>query len=178
MEIFPLSERAEFIKPLSLWAFGHWYVNRGIKFTAIEADYARRADFSNLPVTWVAVEDALPVGMVSLKEHDLTSHRNLTPWLSALYVIPQYRRRGIAVRLIDTVLCFAQVQEYNSVHLFTDHRKINYLTRYYLNRGWEIVEHTFDIEGNPTNIMSYRTAGLQVCTSAESGTEVSEYSRG
>jgi predicted N-acetyltransferase YhbS len=177
MEIFPLSERTEFIKPLSLWAFGYWYANRGIKFSAIEADYTRRADFSRLPVTWVAVEDNAPVGMVSLKERDLTSHRNLSPWLSALFVIPQYRNRGIGSQLIETVLCFAREQEFDSVHLFTDHRKMNYLTQYYSSRGWEIVEQTLDIEGNPTNIFRYRTTDLELCTGAESETEMSEFSR-
>lgn len=138
-----------------MWAFGYWYANSGILFSAVFADYQRRADFSSLPVAWVAVEDDKPVGIVSLKEYDLLSHKHLTPWLSALYVIPDYRKQGIAQKLIDTVLAYAASLGYTNVHLFTDNRKNDYLVPYYTSRGWTTVEQTLDHRGAPTNIMSY-----------------------
>jgi GNAT superfamily N-acetyltransferase len=138
-----------------MWAFGYWYANSGILFSAVFADYQRRADFSSLPVTWVAVEDGKPVGIVSLKEYDLLSHKHLTPWLSALYVIPEYRKRGIARKLIETVIDYASSLGYSSVHLFTDNRKNDYLERYYSSLGWSTIEKTLDHRGEPTRVMRY-----------------------
>jgi GNAT superfamily N-acetyltransferase len=155
MIICPLTQYPDFIRTVAIWAFGHWYVNSGIKFSTVEADYQRRSDFSSLPVTWVAVEDSIPVGMVSLKEQDLHTHKHLTPWLSALYVIPSYRKRGIAGNLIDTVIDYADSLGFETVNLFTDNRKGDYLLRYYSRRGWIVSDKTYDQAGKPTNIMTY-----------------------
>jgi GNAT superfamily N-acetyltransferase len=155
MKISPLTHHPDFIRTVAIWAFGHWYVNSGIKFSTVEADYMRRSDFSSLPVTWVAVEDSIPVGMVSLKEQDLLTHKHLTPWLSALYVIPEYRKRGIAEKLIATVIDYADSLGFDTVNLFTDNRKGDYLLRYYSSRGWIVSDKTYDQAGKPTNIMTY-----------------------
>lgn len=155
MRVAPLSEFPDFIHTVSVWAFGHWYANSGIKFSAVEADYRRRSDFSQLPVTWVAVEDAKPVGMISMKEYDLLSHKHVSPWLSALYVIPEYRRRGYGEQLINTVIAYAREKGFESLTLFTDNRKGDYLVRYYELRGWTTIDKTLDQNGQPTNVMSF-----------------------
>ena len=155
MIIRPLSDYPEYIKIVAMWAFGYWYSNSGILFSAVLADYQRRADFSSLPVAWVAVEDNKPIGIVSLKEYDLLSHKHLTPWLSALYVIPDFRKQGIAQKLIETVADYASSLGFQSLYLFTDNRKNDYLIQYYSSRGWTTVEKTLDHRGVPTNIMNY-----------------------
>jgi GNAT superfamily N-acetyltransferase len=152
MEILPLNKCPQFVPILAHWAYLYWYVNRNVKFATVEADYRRRADFSALPVSWVALDRGFPIGMVSLKEFDLQSHRHLSPWLSALYVIPQFRRRGFAELLINDVIRHAELIGHEHVHLFTDNRNATYLSGYYESRGWNLIEKTYDNDGLYTEI--------------------------
>jgi predicted N-acetyltransferase YhbS len=152
MEIVPLSSCPHFVPVLAHWAYLHWYLHRNVRFSAVEADYKRRANESVLPISWVALERGMPIGMVSLKEYDLQSHRQLTPWLSALYVIPQFRKKGVGEGLIARVIAFATEKGYHAVHLFTDHRNTAYLSGYYEKRGWMLIERAFDNDGNYTEI--------------------------
>lgn len=153
MEIVPLSSCPQYVPILAHWAFVHWYLDRNISFEVVESDYRRRADFSSLPVCWTAIHLGMPVGMVSLKEYDLQSHRHLKPWLSALYVIPQFRKKGIGERLINQVISYAGSHNMNELHLFTDHRDSDYLSEYYRIRGWNLLERTLDNDGQYTEIM-------------------------
>lgn len=152
MDIIPLSECPQHVPILAHWAFLHWYINRNVSFEVVEADYRRRSDFRFLPISWVALHKGMPVGMVSLKEFDLQSHRHLSPWLSALYVIPQFRKRGIAENLIKEVIACATQQGQPFIHLFTDHRNASYLSTYYQKRGWDLLEKTIDNDGLYTDI--------------------------
>jgi len=150
MEIVPLASCPHFVPVLAHWAYLHWYLHRNIRFSAVEADYRRRASDSILPVTWVALERGMPIGMVSLKDYDLQSHRQFSPWLSALYVIPQFRKKGVGDSLIAQTISFATEKGYRAVHLFTDHRNTTYLSGYYKKRGWELIERAFDNDGHYT----------------------------
>ena len=38
--------------------------------------------------------------MVSLKENDLWSRKDLNPWMASLYVVPEYRGKGIGSSLV------------------------------------------------------------------------------
>lgn len=154
MKIMPLSQCFQYSVILAHWAYFQWYHDRNVSFSAVEADYRRRADFDSLPVSWVAFSGDIPVGMVSLKDHDLASHTHLRPWLSALYVLPQYRRRGIAESLIDTVASYAHERKNTRLYLFADHRNLLYLSGYYSARGWNFCDKAVDGEGNDTEIYS------------------------
>ncbi len=55
---------------------------------------------STLPITWVALDNMQPVGMVSLRDND-GIRTDLTPWLGSLVVDPRYRKQGIGQRLIE-----------------------------------------------------------------------------
>lgn len=154
MQILSLSQCPQYSPILAHWAYFQWYNDRNISFKAVEADYRRRADAEFLPVSWVAFEGDLPVGMISLKEHDLSSHSHLAPWLSALFVIPVYRRRGIANALIDTVTAEAKDRGYPKIYLFADHKNLSYLSRYYAARGWMFEEKASDGDGCETAVYS------------------------
>ena len=155
MQIVSLSQCPQYSPILAHWAYFQWYNDRNISFKAVEADYRRRADAEFLPLAWVAFERDLPVGMISFKEHDLSSHSHLSPWLSALFVIPMYRRRGIANALIDTVKEEARNRGYPKLYLFADHKNLSYLSRYYSSRGWIFEEKAVDGDGCETAVYSF-----------------------
>ncbi|MGL4370699.1 MAG: GNAT family N-acetyltransferase [Spirochaetota bacterium] len=158
MEIFPLSRCPQYFLILAHWAFFQWYYHKRIDFRAVTADYRRRADFSSLPVSWVAVDEGAPVGMISFKNRDLSSHSHLSPWLSALYVIPELRKKGLGGELIKTVQDYALGKGFSRIYLFTDHKDAAYLSGYYAERGWLFLEKAVDSDGMEIEILYYNLA--------------------
>lgn len=86
------------------------------------------------PTTYVAMDSAgEPVGSVSLVTHDdLTGFEHVGPWLASLFVMPQYRGRGLGQHLIAHLLDQAPARHAGVVYLFTaDHAD------WYERLGWQ-----------------------------------------
>jgi GNAT superfamily N-acetyltransferase len=98
-----LKKHPDYASILAFWAYREWYKTRSIPFEIIIKSYKERVNAERIPMTWIAIEDDIPAGMVSLKENDLWSKKNLNPWLASLFVLPEYRNRGIGYLLIKQV---------------------------------------------------------------------------
>jgi GNAT superfamily N-acetyltransferase len=59
----------------------------------------QEARSGGVPCARVAFLDDTPVGSVSLIASNMDTRPELTPWLAALFVLPQYRRRGVGTAL-------------------------------------------------------------------------------
>jgi len=55
-------------------------------------------------MTVIALDDGEPIGTAALTEHDMEMHRELSPWLGGVYVVPAARGRGVARALIRDVI--------------------------------------------------------------------------
>ncbi len=153
-EIRPLKEFPDYAPILAFWAFREWYTARSIDFDLIVKSYKDRINNAKLPVAWAAIEDNMPVGMVTLKLNDLWSRKDLNPWLSSLFVLPDYRSRGIGSLLINAATERAKTSGYGTLYLFTDEGKTR-LGNYYKKRGWKFFEKGEGNENNIINIYSY-----------------------
>lgn len=138
---------------LAHWAYEQWHLSSGIGFNIIELDYKRRIDSNELPLSWVALQKGYPVGMVSLKKHDLMARDDLSPWLSALYVMSEFRKQGIGESLIEALKKEAKKRKYKKIYLFVDHSNESYLIRYYTLLGWKLLSKELDTNGNKVQIM-------------------------
>jgi len=102
--IKPLGECPGYAPVLAYWSYNLWYRSRPIGYDLIIKAYRQRAAGAGVPAAFVAIEEDMPVGMVSLKNDDLWSRKDLNPWLASLYVVPEFRRRGIAEALVGAVI--------------------------------------------------------------------------
>lgn len=84
IQIEPLTIYSDFAPILAYWAFTQWYLKRNISFAIKVKDYQARARSENIPCSFVALVDGLPVGMVSIKNNDLWHRKDLNPWLASL----------------------------------------------------------------------------------------------
>jgi predicted N-acetyltransferase YhbS len=66
----------------------------------------------------VATEKDAIVGMVLVVDNDLETETSLTPWLSALYVVPSARRRGIGRFLTAAAANFARQTNATALYLY------------------------------------------------------------
>jgi predicted N-acetyltransferase YhbS len=120
--------------------------NRNFK-KAVAKFESRSVHRNKLPITFVAFEDTLPVGSVSLIEHELDSHNHLFPWVATLFVSSQYRNQGIGKRLMEEIESRALEMGYGTLYLFTDKA-----SEYYLKMNWVPIE-TVTPKGKPVSII-------------------------
>ena len=87
-----------------------------------------------LPCAWVAFADQEPVGSVSLVECNMDTRKDLTPWLSALFVVPAHRGGGIGAALVKRCEREAALAGANRLYLYTERA-----VEYYRRLGWEVM---------------------------------------
>ncbi len=154
-EIKLLCERPDYAPVLAYWSYNLWYRKRPIDFDVILKAYKQRAAGGKVPLSWVAVEESMPVGMISLKLDDLWTRKDLNPWLASLYVVPEFRNRGIAESLVNAVIAGARDLGYAEIYLFLGPKEHMDLELYYSNRGWQYMEDAIDNDDQPTKIFYY-----------------------
>lgn len=77
------------------------------------------ASETTLPVGLVALEGNQPVGVAALKQESLPTHRHLSPWAAAGFVLPTHRGAGIGGRLLDALVERAATLGYRRVYCGT-----------------------------------------------------------
>lgn len=162
IRIFPLHERKSLYPILAYWSYNNWYQGRDVPFRYVLQEYRRRADAGTLPYSFVACLGDLPVGMVSIKFNDMLKRPDLSPWLSALYVTPEYRNTGIAELLISAVIQDCADNGIRRIFLFADSRHLEKLVNYYTRRGWVYLDEERDSDGNMTKIFFYEIGSRPV----------------
>jgi GNAT superfamily N-acetyltransferase len=155
VQILPLSEKKEIYPIPAFWAYINWYLSRDIPFNIILNEYKRRAAGMASPYTFMAFSDDIPAGMVTLKQHDLASRKDLSPWLSALYVVPEFRNQGIGSQMINRIIEEAGNSGYKNLHLFIDNRDLTRLENYYIKRGWQFLDSSPGPDGETAKIYSF-----------------------
>jgi GNAT superfamily N-acetyltransferase len=95
-------------------------------------------EYSNrdqLPVGVVALLGSEPCGVAALKADSISTHTHLTPWIGGGMVAPQYRRRGIGVRLVSALEVVARDLGFETVYCGTS--TANSLL---IREGWQLME--------------------------------------
>ena len=100
-----LLEVPEALPVLTRWFVEEWGPYYGPEGPGdAEADLRAANQRDQLPICLVALDAAGGVtGTVALRAESIASHRHLTPWLAALLVAPEHRRRGIGTALIAAI---------------------------------------------------------------------------
>ena len=92
-----------------------------------------------IPLTLVASLDSRPVGTATLLAHDVGTEQwpDLTPWLAGVYVMPEYRRRGIGGALVNATVSKATALGVRVLYLSTIDRE-----QFYVHLGWRVVDRS------------------------------------
>lgn len=152
IEITTLSNKKELIEDIAKLAHQEWFADRDIPLGVVIREYKKRSDIRDLPVCFTASHKSTPVGFITLKKTELPGWNSLGPWLSALYVIKEYRNIGIGDRLLHDASVYASRLNFKRLYLFLDHKNLDCLRKYYTKRGWIYLDKTVDTDGNRTEI--------------------------
>ena len=135
-----LANQPHLVKQLAELSWAEWqpiYQERGQTFDDAIKNYGERTNTDRLPLALVALNGSELVGTVSLKYHDLDILPGLDPWLGALFVLPNWRGRGIASMLMRRTVEEAGRLNVQQLFLWTSSAE-----GLYLKLGWEVVERT------------------------------------
>jgi GNAT superfamily N-acetyltransferase len=138
MRIDYLADHPQWMQTVAEWhhaAFGHLDPSKTLpeRLRLLTTSMQRDA----LPLGLVAyAADGTALGCASLVRSTFT-HRDLGPWLSAVYVEPGHRGRGIASALAERAAAECARLGFAALYLFTPHNEA-----LYRRLGWESFDRT------------------------------------
>lgn len=101
-----------------------------------------------IPRAWVAFMDGEPAGSVSLVEHNMDTRPELSPWLAALWVRPEYRGRGVGTGLVGRCEEETRRLGVRRLHLYTEEA-----SGFYAPLGWSVASQE-EYEGESVVVMT------------------------
>jgi len=150
-----LGNHPQVVGHLAMWSWTEWrsiYEQRGQTFEDAFRNYAERTNFDRLPLAFIAFAGEEAVGTVSLKHQDLEIRPEITPCLGGLFVVPNWRGRGVASLLMRRAVKTAAKLDLPRLFLWTASAE-----GLYLKLGWHPMERT-DYHGKTISIMEIDVA--------------------
>ena len=130
--------------------FGHLYPAWDLDLA--EKDLSQDAG-EGLPLQLVAIENRRIVGSVSIiSDDEVTGWEGKDWWLANVFVLPEFRGRGIGISLINRAVEIARESGSPNLHLVTDT-----VENWYLDQGWESIG-IGDVHGHAMIVMRFDLA--------------------
>jgi GNAT superfamily N-acetyltransferase len=117
------------------WRYEAFFADSGETFENSRRallDFLKRQEYE---IALLAEWDGQPAGLCLFvrDEADPNPRPDLTPWLAALYVAPEFRKRGIARALIKAIEDHARAVGTETLYLYTSEAE-----PFYLRVGWSV----------------------------------------
>ncbi len=143
MEIIPLKEAPEFLETIAEWHRNEWWDEWAL--------FMQSCDYSGwIPALYIGCIDGKPIGTSLLMEEDMTTRKDLTPWLAGVYVIPEERRKWYGTILAHHAMMQAKELGIPKLWLYTHTARHIYETLW-----WEYVSSEEYSDEWIVDIMTY-----------------------
>lgn len=123
------------------WRYDAFFAEDGITFEESRDDLRAWMRGLGYETALLAEMDGQPAGSCLFVREEIDPKHDLTPWLAALYVAPDYRRQGIASALVRAIEQHARNICCNQLYLYTVTAE-----GLYTKLGWTVRER-FDWHG-------------------------------
>jgi GNAT superfamily N-acetyltransferase len=139
LKIDYLMNHPNHIEQLAKWRTNEWgKYNNLLTYEYSIKSFKDHCNNNKLPLTYICLENAKPIGMVSLRKEELPEYRHLEPWIGGLFVDQPYRKNGVGSYLLAHVEKKTAALNYKFLHLFIF--DLNLLS-WYQHLGYEVLEH-------------------------------------
>ena len=125
-EIVKLSERREVKEKAAEWFSSKWGVPKEAYLDSIEESF-----FGIVPSWYVCLDGEKIIAGMGVIENDFHDRKDLTPNVCAVYTEPNYRKQGLAGRLLNYVCEDMASAGINTLYLITNHDS------FYERYGWK-----------------------------------------
>ena len=135
LQIVSLADRSDLFPVVGRWHCEEWGAGApNVSLDEWTDSLRAKSGREGIPITWIGLVDGEPVGSVALIEHDMPNHRELTPWLSSVFVVPDRRGNGIGAALVTHAEEAARGLGIRRIYLYTDSAE-----GFYAHRGWRVI---------------------------------------
>ena len=150
MKIEHITDNPQYLEMVSKWIYKEFIENirQDIDYEFVLTAFSNRKKDA-IPMTLIAIEDDECLGTITLFANDLKNRMDLTPWLGALYVNENHRKKGVAKKLIEELMLKTEELGFETIYLRTEHA-----SNYYLKLGWEFLFKANDELGLETEVFS------------------------
>ena len=131
-----LRHRPDFLAVVADRLWTAWWQFAGSSLDDVAALVKESLGPELIPTTFVAHDGDRFLGTASLIAADFVQRPQYTPWLAAVWVEPDARRRGVGRALVARVCAAAFAGELDRVFLYCTRDK----TSFYTGLGWRMVE--------------------------------------
>lgn len=126
--IMNLRENPQWKQKAAQWFHEKWNVPVDAYLESIEESLNSE---NPVPQWYLAVKEEQIIGGIGVIENDFHDRKDLTPNVCAVYVEEEFRCRGIAGKMLETVCRDMKEKGIDTLYLITDHDS------FYERYGWE-----------------------------------------
>jgi N-acetylglutamate synthase-like GNAT family acetyltransferase len=131
-----LRQRPEFFDTISSRVWQAWWKQRGFPLKYIAGRLREHLDTNPVPFALVAHNGPTFKGSTLVIESDMDDRPQYTPWVAAVWVDVEYRKRGVGAALIEHAAQSAFAVGIGRVYLCAT--RLN--RDFYLKRAWTKIE--------------------------------------
>lgn len=124
-----LRQRPELKEQAAEWFHGKWGVPKEAYLECMDDYLSGKTEYG----WYLCLDESKIVGGLGVIENDFHNRKDLTPNICAVYTEADYRRKGIAGRLLNMAVEELRQKGVSPVYLLTDH------TGFYERYGWEFL---------------------------------------
>lgn len=122
------------IPTLASWLYETWHpYDASVTRENFIQSFETRLNSDKIPITFIALKEMVPVGMISLKKQTSPEFSDFPEnriWMSGLHVIPEERNRGLGQDLLKFAANTARSLGYKELYFFTsDLSKVQWYTK-------------------------------------------------
>ncbi len=130
------------------WVFAEWgYLRPGFTLENATREFRERAVIERIPLALVALDGAEVIGCINIKLSEDLTLPGVTPWIGALYVRSDWRRKSVGSQLLAFAESVAARLGIRALHLSaTD------ALAFYERRGWGVLSRHF-LQGEHVCVM-------------------------
>ncbi|MBQ4372391.1 MAG: GNAT family N-acetyltransferase, partial [Firmicutes bacterium] len=129
LEYITLRDRPELMEAAAEWFHSKWRVPKSAYLECMSAFLSGETEYG----WYLCLDRGRIIAGMGVIENDFHDRKDLTPNVCAVYTEEAYRGRGIAGRLLNTVVEDMRAKGVSPVYLVTDH------TGFYERYGWEFL---------------------------------------
>ena len=152
MRIESIADHLDLVPLIARWHFNEWgHLDPAATLEGWTEGVRQRTSRDSIPMTYVALEHGELLGSVTLVEHDMSIHQDLSHWVAGVYVPLSHRHQGVASALVRHTVQQAALMGVQRLYLYTHSAR-----ELYEKLGWQVVAED-EYEGQSVTIMTIDT---------------------